>query len=66
MGFRTKLLPSYVGQNAFDTICHEHLEFYGIKQIDWIMNKVGLRVIDVQLNDSNGGSFLIKVVKERE
>ena len=28
------------------------------------MNKVGLRVIDVQLNDSNGGSFLIKVVKK--
>ena len=56
--------PLMLDKNAFDTICHEHLEFYGIKQIDWIMNKAGLCVIDVQLNDSNGGSFLIKVVKK--
>lgn len=56
-------LPSMIKTNAFDTICHEHLEYYSLKQIEYIMSKAGLRVFDVTLNKSNGGSFNCKVCK---
>lgn len=57
-------LPTMLETNSFDTICHEHLEFYAFSQIEWIMNKSGLRVVDVEFNDINGGSFSIEVVKK--
>jgi len=54
---------SYVGlmlkQNAFDTICHEHLEYYGVRQIDRLLSNHGLRIIDVIFNNVNGGSFQV-------
>lgn len=46
-------------KNSFDTICHEHLEYYAFKQIKWMADKVGLKIIDVLFNDCNGGSFRI-------
>jgi C-methyltransferase C-terminal domain/Putative zinc binding domain/Methyltransferase domain len=56
-------LPSMLLSNSFDTICHEHLEFYGLRQIKWITSKAGLRILDVEFNDVNGGSFSIVVGK---
>jgi NDP-4-keto-2,6-dideoxyhexose 3-C-methyltransferase len=44
---------------SFDTICHEHLEYYAYKQIEWMGNNIGLKIVDVQLNECNGGSFKI-------
>lgn len=44
---------------AYDTVCHEHLEYYGLAQIEWILDKVGMRVINVELNNTNGGSFSV-------
>ena len=57
-------LPEMLEKNAFDTICHEHLEYYSLKQIELIMSKANLRVFDVKLNGANGGSFNIKVCKK--
>jgi hypothetical protein len=48
---------------AFDTICHEHLEYYRLKQIYWMMNKVGFKIIDIEFNQTNGGSFSVTVAK---
>ena len=50
-------MPTMLGMNSFDTICHEHLEYYSLKQIDWILGKSDLRVFDVEFNEINGGSF---------
>lgn len=50
-------------RNAFDTICHEHLEYYAYSQIERLVIKAGLRVINVELNDCNGGSFRIAVAR---
>jgi NDP-4-keto-2,6-dideoxyhexose 3-C-methyltransferase len=50
-------LPDMLETNAFDTICHEHLEYYALAQIQNLAERHGLRVFDVQLNDCNGGSF---------
>lgn len=52
-------LPSMLHATAYDTVCHEHIEYYGLAQIEWILDKVGMHVIDVELNDTNGGSFSV-------
>jgi hypothetical protein len=56
-------LPSMLDTTGYDTICHEHVEYYALSQIDWMMRRSGLRVIDVELNDVNGGSFGVTVCK---
>lgn len=43
--------------NSIDTVCHEHLEYYALKQMKWMADKVGFHIVDVTLNDCNGGSF---------
>lgn len=52
-------LPSMLGKVSFDTICHEHLEYYALRQIDWIAERAGLAVRRVEFNDANGGSFRV-------
>ena len=52
-------LPTMLQMNAYDTICHEHLEYYALKQIKWIADRCGLKIIDVQFNEINGGSFAL-------
>jgi NDP-4-keto-2,6-dideoxyhexose 3-C-methyltransferase len=52
-------MPTMLKMNSFDTVCHEHLEYYSLKQIAWILKKNGLRIIDVEFNDVNGGSFRV-------
>ncbi len=54
-------LPLMIEANSFDTVCHEHLEYYCLRQIDWLCKGAGLRVVDVAFNASNGGSFRVFV-----
>lgn len=61
--FEQSYLPSMLRANSFDTICHEHIEFYALKQIHWIAAKAGLKVLDVEFNEVNGGSFCITAAK---
>ena len=62
------LEQSHVGlmlsQTAFDTICHEHLEYYGLKQIERLLMAHGLRVFDVKFNAINGGSMQVLACHE--
>jgi len=57
-------LPLMLTQNAFDNICHEHLEYYSLHSLNVLLKRHGLRVIDVELNDVNGGSFRAYVVHD--
>jgi NDP-4-keto-2,6-dideoxyhexose 3-C-methyltransferase len=57
--FEQSYMPAMLKTNSFDTICHEHLDFYGLIQIEWILDAAGLKVIDLEFNDINGGSFSI-------
>ena len=43
--------------NAFDNIVHEHLEYFSLLSMENIINRHGLEIFDVELNDLNGGSF---------
>ena len=57
--FEQSYLPLMLETNSFDTICQEHLEFYSLKQILNILDRVNLKCIDVEFNEVNGGSFSI-------
>lgn len=61
--FEQSYMPSMLSQTAYDTICHEHLEYYGLRQISWIVERCGLKIVSVELNDVNGGSFAVTVAK---
>ena len=63
--FEQSYMPLMLERNSYDTICHEHIEYYGLSQVMWIMEKAGLRVIDVELNDVNGGSFSVVAAAEK-
>jgi hypothetical protein len=62
--FEQSYLPSMLSQLAYDTICHEHLEYYALCQIEYMVRRNGLRIVDVELNDTNGGSFCVTVAHE--
>ncbi len=57
--FEQSYLPTMLMRNSYDTICHEHVEYYALKQILWMTERAGLKVLDVELNDVNGGSFRV-------
>jgi hypothetical protein len=62
--FEQSYMPSMLRTNSYDTICHEHLEFYSLKVVKNLLERAGLRIIDVQLNDINGGSFAVTACKK--
>ena len=48
---------SMIDKNAFDTICHEHLEYYSLSDINNLCKATDLELFDISFNDTNGGSF---------
>ena len=54
-------MPEMLRQNSFDTVCHEHLSYHGMRQLKYIMDKAGLKIIDFEFNDVNGGSISVVV-----
>jgi len=56
-------MPSMLRMNSYDTICHEHLEYYSLGAINKILDTAGLRIVDVGMNAVNGGSFAVTAVK---
>lgn len=61
--FEQSYLPFMVDTTSYDTICHEHLEYYSLQQINWIFDKIGFKIIDINFNNVNGGSFRITAAK---
>lgn len=61
--FEQSYMPTMLSNNSYDTICHEHLEYYRLKQIKWMADRVGFKIIDVEFNQINGGSFSVMVAK---
>ena len=62
--FEQSYALAMVEKNSLDTICHEHLEYYNIKNILDILNASNLKCIDLSFNDCNGGSMRFKVAKK--
>jgi NDP-4-keto-2,6-dideoxyhexose 3-C-methyltransferase len=57
-------LPLLLKQLTYDQICHEHVTYLGLRQMDWMMKNTGLKILDVSFNDMNGGSFYIIASRE--
>jgi NDP-4-keto-2,6-dideoxyhexose 3-C-methyltransferase len=55
--------PLMLYQVAFDNICHEHIYYYSLFNMNNLLKKHNMQIVDVQLNDINGGSFRIYVMK---
>jgi len=58
-------MPTMLDRNSYDTVCHEHLEYYTFFQIEWMCKRAGLRVLNVSLNECNGGSFRVAICHEK-
>lgn len=56
-------MPSMLRTTSYDTICHEHIEYYSLSTIARILSEAGLRIVNVRFNRVNGGSFSITAVK---
>ncbi|MFK7828884.1 MAG: class I SAM-dependent methyltransferase [Congregibacter sp.] len=61
--FEQSYLPSMLSANSYDTVCHEHLEYYALTQIQWMLDHAGFTLADVEFNAVNGGSFSVTAVK---
>ena len=59
-------MPSMIKNCSYDTICHEHLEYYSLKSIKYIFDKIGFVIIDLEFNNINGGSFALTVKKKNK
>jgi NDP-4-keto-2,6-dideoxyhexose 3-C-methyltransferase len=56
-------MPLMLSRNSYDTVCHEHLEYYALRQIKWMADRADLKIIDVEFNEINGGSTSVVMAK---
>ncbi len=62
--FEQSYMPSMLRTNSYDTVCHEHLEFYSLEVVKQILVEANLKIVDVQMNAINGGSFAVTAAKK--
>lgn len=61
--FEQSYMPAMLQALSYDTVCHEHLEYYALGQVKWMTDRVGFTIIDIEFNDVNGGSFSVTATK---
>ena len=61
--FEQSYAPWMLSSGAYDTICHEHLEYYSLKTIMNDLSLAGFGIADVSTNSVNGGSISILAKK---
>jgi hypothetical protein len=60
--FEQSYLPAMLRQNSYDTICHEHLEYYSLSALEYILQQAGMKLVDASQNEVNGGSIRLAAV----
>jgi len=61
--FEQSYMPSMLRTNSYDTICHEHIEYYSLGVVKKILDAADLKLVDVVMNNINGGSFAVTATK---
>lgn len=56
-------MPAMLRSGAFDTVCHEHVEYYSLTTLDRILRAAGFKIISATTNGTNGGSIAITAAK---
>lgn len=54
-------LPLMLKNMNFYDICNEHLEYYCLNSLNFLMKNNGLEIFDCKKNNVNGGSILVSV-----
>lgn len=62
--FEQSYMPSMLRMTSYDTVCHEHLEYYSLGVVMHILDAAGMRALDVKMNAVNGGSFAVTAVRK--
>jgi len=62
--FEQSYMPAMLRLCSYDTVCHEHLEYYSLNTVNYILKQANMRIVDVTMNNANGGSFAITVCKQ--
>ena len=57
--FEQSYMPAMLRTISYDTICHEHLEYYSLGVMQKILDAADMKIVDVQMNSVNGGSFAV-------
>ncbi len=57
-------MPSMISNSSYDTICHEHLEYYSVKSLKYLMDLANFKIINISFNQINGGSISLDVAKK--
>src|SRR3989344_695019 len=52
-------LKNMLEANDIGNICHEHLEFYSLSSLEFLFEKNGLELVDIEHNLVNGGSYRV-------
>ena len=58
-------MPMMIKNRSYDTICHEHLEYYSLRSLKYLLDKAGLKIINLSFNQINGGSIELDIVKKK-
>ncbi len=58
--------PLLLQNLTYDQICHEHVTYYTLTTFENIIKKNGLKVLDFNLNNINGGSIEIICSKKKQ
>lgn len=56
--------PLMLVQNELGNVCHEHIAYYTLKSLEYALTHAGLKVIDLELNNVNGGSIRVYAIKD--
>ena len=63
--FEQSYMPSMLRTCSYDTVCHEHIEYYSLKVVKYILEQADMKIVDVQMNAVNGGSFAVTAAKKK-
>lgn len=64
--FEQSYMPSMLRMTSYDTVCHEHLEYYSLGVVNRVLDAAGMRAVDVKMNAVNGGSFAVTAVRKSD
>ncbi|RYE38758.1 MAG: methyltransferase domain-containing protein [Sphingobacteriales bacterium] len=55
--FEMSYMPTMLQKDSYDTICHEHLEYYSLAVLEKICALAGMKLFRISFNEINGGSI---------
>ncbi len=55
--FEMSYMPLMLEMHSYDTICHEHLEYYSLATVEFILRRSEMKIVNAYCNEINGGSI---------